>query len=268
MAKFATTRKTTPVDVRAPADVHARVEELHARGVRIEFSDELVDVNFVTHHRGEVFAMIGALTKPDGPKGPATFVIYDGDEGTQRAMLEIIEYEMAIEQWSCSCRYCCECPGRPSWPGPHKGRLLDGGVHDYLTAVSLRRAGWFMERLILRQQLDNRLTCRECGAPVRTYKVLRGGWVCDQCSSDELNAPEAKAVLDCLHESAELQRQACAAEEAGDTAETRRLRKAADEAGSETRMERRIWAAQLDLEIACARETLRELEERRQKLGD
>lgn len=278
MAKFATTRKTTPVDVRAPADVDApadvlaRVDALRARAVRVEFSDELADVNFTTNERG-VFAMIGAMTRPNGPKGPATFVVYDGDEVTQRAMLDIVEYETNVEQWKCACgdsppSYPCECPGRPNFPNGCRGRLLMGGVSEYYVEVSLRRAGWFMERVILRQQLENRLTCRECSAPVRSYKVLRGGWVCDGCAADEVDAPEAKAMLDCLHESAELQRRACAAEEAGDTAEARRLRKAADDAGSDERIGRRIWAAQLDLEIACARETLRELEERRQKLGD
>jgi hypothetical protein len=205
----------------------ARIGNACARGAHITLTDDTPCPEFSTVTNGRVLVRIG-------DSNGQHFAIYDGDDRTVAAMLDIVEYQLAARAFRCSCRPYCECPDRPDFPSTHHARSRGNGSVDFYTWVPLNRVGSFLERLIVRPRVD-----------------LVDAFGCD--------VVEANAVLDCWRQSTMLRQQALAAEHSGDTAAAVRLQAAADEAASDEHVERAVRSAQLNLEIEGMREDLRAL---------
>lgn len=217
----------------------ARIDNLRARGVMITLFDEVPHPDFDTVDNGHVFVTIGE-SDLDTPDGPLAFRIYDGDDQTTGAMLDIIEYTLADRAFRCQCRPYCECPDRPDFPAQCRGRRLCNGEYDYYLRVPLSVAAGFLDARSPHQRI---------------------GWA--ETFGPE---PEAVAVLACWRTGRELEQQAALAEQADDPTAAERFRTAAVEIGSSRALERAVRLARLDMQIEDMREDLRHLEGLRPRL--
>lgn len=187
-------------------DLSDAIAVLGDLGVLVNTSDRLptIDFSHVTDER--VLASLGLLTVD--PAGRASVTAYDVSDHLVALLLALVEEHLTD-------------PDRPNRGNAERSGEDGTTVIEFVALVELDTAGEFIERAVLRDQLDKPAGCRRCGGRCQTYKAFRGGWVCSRCAVEPTRYNDAAAEHLWLSRmsDARLRRKAVEAEQAGDFGE-------------------------------------------------